>query len=123
MPANAPARAGFDPYAALTQQHRVTACLHAFAVMRETPTVATVRLGRIVRIQLHLAGNPHHQHITQVGMAGAREMRVPETHDDGIARLVAGSLLAGMLEVGHRGLRRPLDHAERRRGTGEGVAV
>ena len=123
VPAHAATGGELGADAVVAQRHRVIAGLHHFAVVRETRAIAAAGFGRVAGFQPHLTGDRHHQHVAQVRMAGTGEMRVRETHDAGVAVPVAGGPLVGVLEVRHRGVGRELDHAERHRGAGEGVAI
>ncbi len=74
-----------------------------FGGMAVTGTVAAVRSGLRAGVQLDIAGGRHHEHIAKVGMAGAAEMRVAETHNGAVFVLVAGTVFidSGLVTLVH----------------------
>lgn len=118
-------RAGgeFGAHAGIVQGDRVVAGLGALAGMAETRGVTAVGHARIAAFDLRFAGHRHQQHIAEVGMAGAREMRMREADDGGVRMAVAGSPSVGILAQLDARVRAELDHAERHRRTGKGMAL
>ncbi len=106
------------------QGHRVIAGLSDLILVAEARPIA--RAGRVglAGIELHLGSrNRHHQHVAEIGMAGAGEMGVREALDRAVVIAIAGRMGIGLLEIADPAVGRELDHAERHGGAREGVAV
>ena len=64
-----------------------------FGFVRETGTIAILRMIGSSRIQLQFAGSRHNQDIAQIGMSRTIEMRMAETYDGRIIISISGTIL------------------------------
>ncbi|MNV25616.1 hypothetical protein D3C71_1167180 [compost metagenome] len=105
----------------IIQGDRVVARFGALASVAEARGVAAARLVRVATLQAGIGAHRHQQHVAQVGMAAAGEMRVREADDAAVVMAVAGRPAIGLVTRLDAGVRAELDHAERHRGAGIGV--
>jgi len=79
--------------AGIGERDRIIARTRDLAAVVEARPIARTGLGGVAGIEPHrIAGLRHHQHVAEVGMAGAREVRVAEALDRRILVAVAGSM-------------------------------
>ena len=78
--------------AIVRQCHGIVSGHACFAVVAEAAAIPSVRIRRRAGIQPDRAGPGHHEDVTEVGMAGAAEMRMAEAYDGRVAVLVSGTV-------------------------------
>ena len=81
--------------AAVGEGNAVVSGRSAFAVMAESGPVPAVGVGCRAGGQLNFSGARHQQYVAKVGMSGAAEMCVAESHDGGVVVLVACTIVIG----------------------------
>src|SRR5687768_12174006 len=88
-------------------------------MIRRPPRSTLFPYTTLFRSHTHLAHCRHEEDVRVVGNAGAAEMRVREAVDARVAVVIAGAAVPPFQPR----VRPRLDHAERQRRTGIGVAV
>ena len=79
-------------HAVVGQHHFIVAGTGYLRIVRETRTVAAVRVGCRSGIQFQFAGSRHNQDIAEVGMSGSAKMRMAEPDDTTVLMLIAGTI-------------------------------
>ena len=109
--------------AVVLQDDGVVAGLGRLVVVRETGSIPGVRIVLGPRIQLQRARRRHQQHVAEVRVPRAAEVRVGEAEDRCVAVLVARAPAEAALERRRVGLGAELHHAPRHRRPGIGVPL
>ena len=111
--ADALAGGQFGTYPVVGKGDRVVARLGLFVVMAEAREVAAAGMLDRTGFEMHLAGDRHDQHIAEIGVAGAGEVRVRKTEDGRIVVAVTGGPGVAFLARLELRVGAELDHAER----------
>ena len=77
----------------VAEAHLVVARRGLLGLVAEARAVAAVGVVGGAGVELHLAGEGHQQDVAHIGVAGAAEVGVTETHDGLVAVLVAGAVV------------------------------
>ena len=123
MQANAGGGGELGTHAVIRERHGVVTRLGAFRVMAEARSIARERLVDGARIEPHVAGDWHHEYITEIRMSRSGKMRVREPKNRRVPILVSGRPGIALLEMADLRIRAELHHAERHDGTGKSVSV
>ena len=123
--ADAGAGGKFGAHAVIVQHDRVIAGAGGLAGVIEGRAIPGMPDRRVAGIHLHvIARDGHYQHVTEIGMARPGEVRVAEPLDGRVFVAIAGGVSVALADLA-TGIRvgAELHHAERRRGTGEGMTL
>ena len=125
MRADAGAGSQFGADVRVGQRHRIIARMRDLAPVVEARAVAGARLLRVAGFERHrVARHGHDEKVAEVAVPRTREMRVREALDRRVAILVArGMRVTAADHAAGVGIRRQLNHPERRRRTRIGVAA
>jgi hypothetical protein len=105
------------------ERDRVVTRLRHLALVAEARGIAAAGVLHRTALEFHVAGDRHEQHIAQVRVPGAREMRMREADDGVILVAIARRPAVGFLARPDLRVRTELDHAEGHDGTRKRVAV
>ena len=105
------------------EEDRVRARLGRLVVVREAGAVARVRIVLRAGVEHQRPGRRHQQHVAEVRVPRAAEVRVGEAENGRVAVLVARRPAEAALERGGVGLGTELDHPPRDRRAGIGVPL
>ena len=123
MQRDARARGELGAHPVVLQGDGVIARLGVLTRVAEARGVAAAGMLRVAALQAHRPGNRHQQHVPQVRVAGAREVRVGEADDGVILVAVARRPAVGLLARPDLRVRAHLHHAEGHHRARKGVTV